>query len=82
MNYGGPGLYRITCLANNKVYIGESGNLLSRARIHVDKLAKNENEIKSMQADFNKFGSKNFSFHVLFVGSEWKDKQKRKEKET
>ena len=51
MNYGLPGIYRITCLTNEKVYIGESNNVLSRARIH-----------------------------ILFIGSEWKNETKRREK--
>jgi hypothetical protein len=47
MNYSLPGLYRITCITNGKVYIGESSNVLSQARVHIDKLAKNENDVNS-----------------------------------
>lgn len=81
MNYSLPGLYRITCITNGKVYIGETSNVLSRARVHIDKLAKNENDVNSMQADYNNFGFENFSFHILFIGSEWAVVEKRKQKE-
>ena len=70
MNYGLPGLYRITCLMNRKVYINESNNVLSRARVHIDSLANNENEVNTMQADYNEFGRENLTFHILFVGPE------------
>lgn len=63
-NYGSPGLYRVTCLTNLKVYIGEYNNVLSRARVHIDQLANNENEVKAMQADYNQFGCENFTFIV------------------
>lgn len=33
--YQQPGLYRIQCLTNGKVYIGESDNVFSRLEIHV-----------------------------------------------
>ena len=78
MNYGLPGIYRITCLTNEKVYIGESNNVLSRARIHIDSLEKNQ--IYQMQKDYNLFGRNSFTFHILFIGSEWKNETKRREK--
>ena len=78
MNYGLPGIYRITCLTNEKVYIGESNNVLSRARIHIDSLEKNQ--IYQMQKDYNLFGRDSFTFHILFIGSEWKNETKRREK--
>ena len=81
MNYGLPGIYRITCLINKKVYIGESNNVLSRARSHVDSLNKNQNEVFEMQKDYNSFGRNSFTFHILFSGLEWENETKRREKE-
>ena len=38
------GLYKISCLKNNKVYIGESSNVLSRLGRHVDNLENNRHD--------------------------------------
>jgi hypothetical protein len=80
--YTFPGLYRITCLETNKVYIGESENILSRLRLHMNHLNSNQHDCTSIQVDYNTFGVDKFTFHVLFFGPEWKDAQKRKKKET
>jgi predicted GIY-YIG superfamily endonuclease len=36
-----PGIYRIKCLKNGKVYIGESNSFLSRLEIHGSQLKNN-----------------------------------------
>lgn len=77
-----PGLYRITCFETNKVYIGESENILSRLRFHMKSLNSNQHDCLPMQVDYNTFGVDKFTFHVLFSGPEWKDAEKRKKKET
>lgn len=81
ISYRLRGLYRITCIKTNKVYIGESSNVLSRSRYHIDGLASNTNDCYEMQADFNQHGIDSFTFHVLFWGPEWADLKKRQEKE-
>lgn len=77
-----PGLYRITCLETNKVYIGESENILSRLRFHMNYLKANQHDCFPMQIDFNTFGENKFTFHILFLGPEWQDLEKRRKKET
>ena len=39
-----PGLYKITCLKNNKIDIGQSSNVLSRLGRHVDNLKNNRHD--------------------------------------
>lgn len=75
------GLYRIQCLENNKVYIGESTNVLSRLEKHARALASNCSDVTQMQEDYNKFSKNSFSFHVIFSGPEWVSREKRLEKE-
>ena len=60
-----PGLYKITCLKNNKIYIGQSSNVLSRLGRHSDNLENNRHDCIELQKDFNKFGKKFFKFENL-----------------
>lgn len=76
-----PGLYRIQCLENNKVYIGESVNVLSRLEKHARALVSNCSDVTQMQEDYNTFSKNSFSFHVILTGPEWASKEKRLEKE-
>ena len=49
-----PGIYKITCLKNKKIYMGESKNLLARIGRHCQLLSDGRNECLSLQDDFNK----------------------------
>jgi len=60
-----PGLYQITCLKNNKVYIGQSSNVLSRLGRHVDNLENNRHDCSDLQNDFNCYGKAFFTFESL-----------------
>lgn len=55
-NLFNPGLYKITCLKNNKIYIGQSSNVLSRLGRHVDNLEKDRHDCLELQNDFNEYG--------------------------
>ena len=59
------GIYKITCLANSKVYIGGSVNLKNRIRQHKRRLRKNKHCNSSLQNDYNKFGLTNFTYEIL-----------------
>ena len=59
-----PGVYRITCLKNNKVYIGESANLLGRLGKHSDALEQNRHDCFELQKDFNHYGKSFFVFEI------------------
>lgn len=76
-----PGLYKIICLKNNKIYIGQSTNVLSRLGRHVDNLENNRHDCKELQKDFNKYGKKFFTFESLEINDQYLNENLRKEKE-
>lgn len=61
------GIYKITNLINNKVYIGSSNNLKQRLRQHKSFLKLNQHCNKHLQTSYNKYSSKNFSFNILEI---------------
>lgn len=63
-----PGIYKITCLKNEKIYIGESTNVLSRLGRHSDNLENNRHDCLDLQKDFNKYGKQ--VFELLEFGPE------------
>lgn len=72
------GIYCITCVINNKKYIGCSKNIYSRINHHKyclrDKNLKHEN-IYFIE-DFHKFGYENFNYEVLeYTNENLKDKE-------
>lgn len=76
-----PGLYVISCIKNNKHYIGESNNVTTRLCAHKNKLKKNIHENKELQLDFNQYGENFFIFQKLIFGN-GVEKNKRLELET
>jgi group I intron endonuclease len=77
----GPGIYKITCITNQKVYIGESSNLLNRLGKHTDSLQNNRHDCLELQKDFNKYSKENFIFEVLEIDQSYENKQLREERE-
>lgn len=59
------GIYSITCLANNKIYIGSSINIINRFKAHKTALNKNKHNNIYLQRSFNKYGLENFKFEIL-----------------
>ncbi len=59
------GIYKITNLVNNKVYIGSSKNIENRFYNHKIKLKKNKHINKHLQSAFNKYSIINFKFEIL-----------------
>lgn len=80
-NLFNPGIYKITCLKNNKIYIGQSSNILSRLDKHVDNLENNRHDCFQLQKDFNNFGKQYFKFETLKFGIKYNDENFRKEQE-
>lgn len=72
------GIYEIICLTNNKVYVGESTNVLSRLGRHSDNLENNRHDCFELQQDFNKYSKTNFVFRVLELKTEFQIEAKRK----
>jgi hypothetical protein len=48
-----PGLYKITCLKNSKVSIGQFENILGRLGRHTESLEKKRHDCSELQNDFN-----------------------------
>lgn len=63
--YNKIGIYQITCLINNKVYIGSSRNIGRRYNGHLRRLKRNIHTNKYLQNCWNKYGQENFEFTVV-----------------
>ena len=59
------GIYKITCTVNNKIYIGQSIDLLTRLYAHKSRLKKNKHENTYLQEEWNEYGEKNFIFEIV-----------------
>lgn len=60
------GIYKITNLINNKIYIGSSyHDIKMRFRRHKSDLNRNKHDNKHLQASWNKYGSDNFIFEII-----------------
>lgn len=64
------GIYKITCLANNKIYIGSSQNIFKRIFTHKSTLKRNTHRNKHLQSAWNKFGENSFVFDIIEVVEE------------
>lgn len=58
------GIYKITNLANNKIYIGQSKNIWLRRKQHFMALREGRHENRAMQADWKNF-SRFFRFDLV-----------------
>ena len=61
------GIYKITCTANGKFYIGSSVNLKRRHYGHFHELQTNTHSNKHLQSAYNKYGSETFIFEIIEV---------------
>lgn len=61
------GIYSITNLFNNKMYIGQSINIENRFIRHKCELKKNRHVNRHLQASWNKYGEKNFRFDIIEI---------------
>lgn len=59
------GIYKITNIITNKVYIGSSVNLNSRKTTHFSTLRKGIHKNPKLQNSYNKYGENAFIFEVL-----------------
>ena len=72
-----PGLYKITCFKTNKIYIGESSNVLNRLGRHANDLEKNRHDCSELQNDFNRYGKRCFKFESLKLELNRTERKKR-----
>lgn len=59
------GVYKISNIINDKVYIGSSKNVHTRLRTHRRELKNNVHHSRYLQRAFNKYGAANFLFEVI-----------------
>jgi group I intron endonuclease len=59
------GIYKITCTANGKIYIGNATNLLQRKYSHWSSFKRNKHDNPIMQHAWNKYGEQSFVFEVI-----------------
>ncbi len=59
------GIYKITCTANKKFYIGSAVNLSHRQWDHFSFLRRNKHKNPHLQRAWNKYGEPVFTFEVL-----------------
>ena len=61
------GIYKITNIINNKVYIGSAFNLHNRIYIHCYLLRRNEHHNPHLQSAWNKYSESSFEFNVIEI---------------
>lgn len=61
------GIYKITCLANGKIFIGSHLNVNGRINRHKFSLDMGNEEIKPMLEDYRKFGKDKFAFEIIDI---------------
>jgi len=59
------GIYSIFCIANNKYYVGQTINIETRIKAHINKLKANNHHSPYLQHTFNAHGIGSFIFDVL-----------------
>ncbi len=64
------GVYKITNIINNKVYVGSTCNsLYKRLHLHLMSLRNNKHFSKHLQRAWNKYGEENFKFEIIEICS-------------
>jgi group I intron endonuclease len=61
------GIYKITCSASGKFYIGSAAKLIFRRRSHISSLKKGNHNNSKLQRAWNKYGPDCFSFETILV---------------
>lgn len=59
------GIYKITNVINNKIYIGSSNNVYKRKNEHFSSLKANTHCNKHLQRAYNIYGKDNFKFEII-----------------
>lgn len=59
------GVYKITNLANKKIYIGYAQNLYKRKYYHFLTLEENSHSNCYLQEEYLKYGKENFKFEII-----------------
>ena len=59
------GIYKCTCTANGRSYIGQAQDLSSRRKHHINDLNNNKHANSHLQRAWNKYGADNFQWEIL-----------------
>lgn len=59
------GIYKIINNINGKVYVGQSINIKTRWKEHINALKRGDSGCTLLQRAWNKYGEENFSFEIL-----------------
>jgi predicted DNA-binding protein YlxM (UPF0122 family) len=72
------GIYTITCMGDNKVYVGQSQRINIRFNMHKSQLRHNRHRNSYLQRAWNKYGEDSFLFEIKEVCSldELNDREK------
>lgn len=62
---GTTGIYKITCTANGRAYVGASVNIEQRFAMHRHKLNNSKHSNSELQNDWNKYGAGAFAFEIV-----------------
>src|SRR5229473_6154293 len=58
------GIYKITCTANKRIYIGSAVNLRKRKNEHWNAFKRNQHHNRHLQRAWDKYGEQAFTFEV------------------
>lgn len=61
------GIYKITNIETQQVYVGSSSNLSVRKTQHFNKLRTNSHVNRKLQNSWNKYGEENFVFSIILL---------------
>jgi group I intron endonuclease len=67
MEQNNMGIYKITNIINDKVYIGSSVDVKNRIRHHKFHLSKNTHNSPKLQNAYNKYGSESFIYEIIEI---------------
>lgn len=59
------GIYKITNIINNKIYVGSTVNFKRRKQKHFYALENNKHDNNYLQKAYNKYGKANFKFEII-----------------
>lgn len=60
-------VYKVFCVKNNKIYIGQTKNYRDRINNHKYHLKNNDHDNIYLQKDYNKYGLSNFKFQIIEI---------------
>lgn len=64
------GIYKITNIVNNKIYIGQSKDISCRWKDHLRRLRSGKHDNDHLQKAWGKYGENNFKFEIIEICEE------------